>query len=260
MSEMFDDLDEIYFSDYERNPMKTPEIPVDYIKIDINKNVDDQKEKCELDDNVIDISKEVTKEKTGQKDYSDCVDIKITNIVTTIPINKRLNAHEIAKHCLGVKYKPRLNGTFMDTDCSGAKVIILNNAKKLVCTGAKTLEESERAFGYVSNKLKLKLNMEDIKIVNQTVSCDVRFGIQLTALSSHINIGKCHTYDPSTFCGLRWRFEEPKCTVTVYASGNTVFTGIKKEEDIYKIVDMIYPLLLSNKNIFGVVRKGKKNL
>ena len=111
---MFDDLDEIYFSDYENriktiynddsNPMKTPEIPVNYIKIDINKNVDDQKEKCELDDNVIDISKEVTKEKTGQKDYSDCVDIKITNIVTTIPINKRLNAHEIAKHCLGVKY------------------------------------------------------------------------------------------------------------------------------------------------------------
>ena len=57
---MFDDLDEIYFSDSriktiyndDSNPMKTPEIPVDYIKIDINKNVDDQKEKCELDDNV----------------------------------------------------------------------------------------------------------------------------------------------------------------------------------------------------------------
>ena len=137
---------------------------------------------------------------------------------------------------------------------------------KIICFGAKTLEDSEGAFGYVSNLLNLDINLENMEVVNYSAVCDVKFPIKLMSLniikiddilSFHINIGKSHRYEPDLFPGLNWELTEPKCHVIIFASGKIVLTGTKNIEDIYTTLDQIYPILKRHKrNLFRVVHNN----
>jgi transcription initiation factor TFIID TATA-box-binding protein len=51
------------------------------------------------------------------------------------------------------------------------------------------------------------------------------------------------TYEPEQFPGLIYRMDEPKVVILIFASGNLVCTGAKKEQDVYDAVNKLHERL-----------------
>ena len=62
-------------------------------------------------------------------------------------------------------------------------------------------------------------------------------------------LGSC-MYEPEQFPGLIYRMREPKVVILVFASGNLVCTGAKKEQDIYDSVHKLHVMLEEQNLIF----------
>jgi transcription initiation factor TFIID TATA-box-binding protein len=57
-------------------------------------------------------------------------------------------------------------------------------------------------------------------------------------------------YEPEQFPGLIYRMDEPKVVILVFASGNLVCTGAKKEQDVYDAVHKLHARLEEQNLIF----------
>jgi transcription initiation factor TFIID TATA-box-binding protein len=57
-------------------------------------------------------------------------------------------------------------------------------------------------------------------------------------------------YEPEQFPGLIYRMDEPKVVILIFASGNLVCTGAKKEQDVYDAVHKLHGSLEEQNLIF----------
>jgi transcription initiation factor TFIID TATA-box-binding protein len=57
-------------------------------------------------------------------------------------------------------------------------------------------------------------------------------------------------YEPEQFPGLIYRMDEPKVVILIFASGNIVCTGAKKEQDVYDAVHKLHERLEEQNLIF----------
>jgi transcription initiation factor TFIID TATA-box-binding protein len=57
-------------------------------------------------------------------------------------------------------------------------------------------------------------------------------------------------YEPEQFPGLIYRMDEPKVVILIFASGNLVCTGAKKEQDVYDAVYKLHGILEEQNLIF----------
>jgi transcription initiation factor TFIID TATA-box-binding protein len=57
-------------------------------------------------------------------------------------------------------------------------------------------------------------------------------------------------YEPEQFPGLIYRMDEPKVVILIFASGNLVCTGAKKEQDVYDAVHKLHESLEEQNLIF----------
>jgi transcription initiation factor TFIID TATA-box-binding protein len=57
-------------------------------------------------------------------------------------------------------------------------------------------------------------------------------------------------YEPEQFPGLIYRMDEPKVVILIFASGNLVCTGAKKEQDVYDAVQKLHASLEEQNLIF----------
>ena len=57
-------------------------------------------------------------------------------------------------------------------------------------------------------------------------------------------------YRPEQFPGLIYRMDEPKVVILLFASGNLVCTGAKKEQDVYDAVHKLHGSLEEQNLIF----------
>jgi transcription initiation factor TFIID TATA-box-binding protein len=113
----------------------------------------------------------------------------------------------------------------------------------MVCTGAKSEQEARRAVMTVVKELKkggiIILRKPDLKVVNMVASASLCGKIDLEAVST---LGKT-MYEPEQFPGLIYRMDEPKVVILVFASGNLVCTGARKEQDVYDAVHKLHERL-----------------
>jgi transcription initiation factor TFIID TATA-box-binding protein len=56
-------------------------------------------------------------------------------------------------------------------------------------------------------------------------------------------------YEPEQFPGIVLRLEDPKATTLIFASGRAIIAGLRREEDIAKIVEKIYDELQRTKSL-----------
>jgi transcription initiation factor TFIID TATA-box-binding protein len=57
-------------------------------------------------------------------------------------------------------------------------------------------------------------------------------------------------YEPEQFPGLIYRMDVPKVVILIFASGNLVCTGAKKEQDVYDAVQKLHVSLEEQDLIF----------
>jgi len=176
--------------------------------------------------------------------------IHIQNVVAAATLNQKVDLNAIVKSFPGVEYRPeQFPGLVFRLKRPKTATLIFNSGK-MVCTGAKSEQEARRAVMTVVKELKkggiIIVSKPELKVVNMVASASLGGKIDLEAVST---LGKT-MYEPEQFPGLIYRMDEPKVVILVFASGNLVCTGAKKEQDVYDAVHKLHERLEEQNLIF----------
>jgi transcription initiation factor TFIID TATA-box-binding protein len=177
--------------------------------------------------------------------------IKIQNVVASVTLNQKVDLNAVVKSFPGVEYRPeQFPGLVFRLKRPKTATLIFNSGK-MVCTGAKSEKESRRAVMTVVKELKkggiIIISKPELKIQNIVASASLGGRIDLEQAVS--TLGKT-MYEPEQFPGLIYRMDEPKVVILVFASGNLVCTGGKKEQDVYDAVHKLHGILEEQNLIF----------
>jgi transcription initiation factor TFIID TATA-box-binding protein len=177
--------------------------------------------------------------------------INIENVVATANLNQKVDLNAVVKGYPGVEYRPeQFPGLVFRLKRPKTATLIFNSGK-MVCTGAKSEKESRRAVMNVVKELKkgriIIISKPELKVVNIVASASLGGRIDLEQAVS--TLGKT-MYEPEQFPGLIYRMDEPKVVILIFASGNLVCTGAKKEQDVYDAVHKLHGSLEEQNLIF----------
>jgi transcription initiation factor TFIID TATA-box-binding protein len=170
--------------------------------------------------------------------------IKIQNVVASATLNQKVDLNAVVKSYPGVEYRPeQFPGLVFRLKRPKTATLIFNSGK-MVCTGAKSEKEARRAVMNVVKELKkggiIIISKPELKIQNIVASASLGGKIDLEQAVSSL---RKTMYEPEQFPGLIYRMEEPKVVILIFASGNLVCTGAKKEQDVYDAVHKLHASL-----------------
>ena len=170
---------------------------------------------------------------------------KLQNIVSTANLKCVLDLREIALKAKNAEYNPKKFAAVIMRIKEPKTTALIFSSGKMVCTGARTEEESKQAsriYAKIILKLGFPAKFSEFKVQNIVASCDAKFPIRLEGLASEYL--KFCSYEPEMFPGLIFHMLEPKIVLLIFVSGKIVLTGAKNREDIYKAYDKILPILM----------------
>ncbi|MCJ7423509.1 TATA-box-binding protein [Candidatus Bathyarchaeota archaeon] len=177
--------------------------------------------------------------------------IKIQNVVAAATLNQKVDLNAVVKSYPGVEYRPeQFPGLVFRLKRPKTATLIFSSGK-MVCTGAKSEKEARRAVMAVVKELKkggiIIISRPDLKVVNMVASVSLGGRVDLElAVGALVKT----MYEPEQFPGLIYRMDEPKVVILVFASGNLVCTGAKKEQDVYDAVHKLHESLEEKNLIF----------
>ena len=169
---------------------------------------------------------------------------KLQNIVSTANFKCILDLREIALKAKNAEYNPRRFAAVIMRIKEPKTTALIFSSGKMVCTGARTEEESRQAsriYAKIILKLGFPVKFCEFTVQNIVASCDVKFPIRLEGLAN--TYLKFCSYEPEMFPGLIFHMLEPKIVLLIFVSGKIVLTGAKKREDIYRAYQKIIPIL-----------------
>ena len=184
---------------------------------------------------------------------------KLQNIVSTANLGCPLKLRQIALQARNAEYNPKRFAAVIMRIKEPKTTALIFSSGKMVCTGAKSEEDSKKAsrkYAKIIKSLGFPVEFKEFKVQNIVGSCDVQFQISLSKLN--IQLGKlnnnsdfsenknkkyiCH-YEPEIFPGLIYHMIEPEIVLLIFVSGKIVLTGAKEREEIYEAFRKIYPVL-----------------
>jgi transcription initiation factor TFIID TATA-box-binding protein len=177
--------------------------------------------------------------------------INIQNVVATGTMDQKVDLNAIVKGYPSAEYRPeQFPGLVFRLKRPKTATLIFSSGK-MVCTGARSGKESRRAIMQVVKELKkggiIILSKPDFKVVNIVASAILGGKVDLE--KTVVTIRKT-MYEPEQFPGLIYRMDEPKVVILIFASGNLVITGAKKEQDVYDAVNKLHGSLEEQNLIF----------
>jgi len=177
--------------------------------------------------------------------------IHIQNVVASVTLNQKVDLNAVVKGYPGVEYRPeQFPGLVFRLKRPKTATLIFNSGK-MVCTGAKSEKEARRAVMNVIKELRkggiIIISKPELKIQNIVASVSLGGRVDL-----ELAVGKLvkTMYEPEQFPGLIYRMDEPKVVILIFASGNLVCTGAKKEQDVYDAVHKLHESLEEQNLIF----------
>jgi transcription initiation factor TFIID TATA-box-binding protein len=177
--------------------------------------------------------------------------IHIQNVVASATLKQRVDLNAVVKGYPGVEYRPeQFPGLVFRLKRPKTATLIFNSGK-MVCTGAKSEKEARKAIIAVVKELKkggiIIIGKPDLKIQNIVASVSLGGKVDLEQA-----VGKLvkTMYEPEQFPGLIYRMDDPRVVILIFASGNLVCTGAKKEQDVYDAVEKLHTSLEEQNLIF----------
>jgi transcription initiation factor TFIID TATA-box-binding protein len=114
----------------------------------------------------------------------------------------------------------------------------------MVCTGAKSEEQSRKAVQEVVRRLKnggIPIKNEAVIVIqNMVASANLGGRIHLEEAARQLPKSM---YEPEQFPGLIHRMPDPKTVILLFSSGKLVCTGAKREGDVYRAVSNLHAML-----------------
>ena len=177
--------------------------------------------------------------------------ISIENVVASATLNQKVDLNAVVKGYPGVEYRPEQFPGLVFRLKKPKTATLIFNSGKMVCTGARSEAEARRAIMNVVKELKkggiIIIRKPELKIQNIVASASLGGKIDLEqAVSKLVKT----MYEPEQFPGLIYRMDEPKVVILIFASGNLVCTGAKKEQDVHDAVHKLHESLEEQNLIF----------
>mmetsp|Transcript_7175 Transcript_7175/g.8084 ORF Transcript_7175/g.8084 Transcript_7175/m.8084 type:complete len:366 (+) Transcript_7175:45-1142(+) len=172
----------------------------------------------------------------------------LQNIVSTVDLKCKLDLKTIALNARNTEYNPKRFAAAIMKIRNPKTTALIFSSGKMVCTGAKSEEDSKKAAKKYAKTIKnmgFDVKFTDFKVQNIVASADVGFAIRLESLS-HKHVDFCQ-YEPEIFPGLIYRIYKPKVVVLIFVSGKIVLTGAKTREQIKEAYHNILPALQMHK-------------
>lgn len=168
--------------------------------------------------------------------------IKIENVVASTAIGAKLDLNEVIRVLEGADYnKERFPGVVYRTASPKTAALIFGSGK-IVCTGAKSIEDVELGLKKVFEKLRdigiTVVKRPEVTVQNIVASADLGTILNLNAIAIGLGLENIE-YEPEQFPGLVYRLSQPKVVMLLFGSGKLVVTGGKKPEDAEAAVDKI---------------------
>ncbi|XP_055455734.1 TATA box-binding protein-like 2 [Psammomys obesus] len=173
---------------------------------------------------------------------------QLQNVVSTANLACRLDLRKIALNAKNTEYNPKRFAAVIMRIREPRTTALIFSSGKLVCTGAKSEEESRlaaRKYARVVQKLGFPARFLNFKIQNMVGSCDVKFPIRLEILA--LTHQQFSSYEPELFPGLIYKMVKPQVVLLIFTSGKVVLTGAKERSAIYEAFENMYPILESVK-------------
>ena len=172
------------------------------------------------------------------------VDIKIENIVSSASIGKDIVLTEISKALEGVTFnREQFPGLVFKLKDPKTAALIFSSGK-LVCTGAKSIDDSKLAIKKTVDKMRtIDTDIPEefeIKIQNIVASANLQSTLNLEAVALALENTE---YEPEQFPGLVYRLTDPKVVLLLFGSGKVVCTGAKTRGDAKLGVERAYDRL-----------------
>jgi transcription initiation factor TFIID TATA-box-binding protein len=177
--------------------------------------------------------------------------IRIENVVSSVTLNQKIDLNAVVKGNPLVEYRPEKFPGLVFRLKKPKTAILIFSTGKMVCTGAKSENESKRAVMKVVKELQKSgiviVGKPEINVVNIVASANLLGRIELEDCA--YSLGKT-MYEPEQFPGLIYRMDDPKVVILLFASGKLVCTGATKEEDVYTAVDNLHKSLEEKELIY----------
>jgi len=168
--------------------------------------------------------------------------IRIENMVATTFLGKEFDLQSISKALKGAQYDTEQFPGLVYRIESPKTAILLFRSGKVVCTGAKNIEEVRNAIDQLVKKIVASgvpvTRKPEIIVQNIVASADLGCIINLNAIALSLSLEKVE-YEPEQFPGLVYRLDTPKVVVLLFGSGKMVCTGARKTEDVELAVERI---------------------
>ena len=163
--------------------------------------------------------------------------VSIENVVSTASVNQRIDLVFISKNFPDTEYRPeRFPGLVFRLKSPKTSILVFGSGN-MVCTGAKSEDQSVTAIKTLVGILKKGgvgiRNDPHITIRNVVASANLGGRVRLEQAA---RILPRSMYEPEQFPGLIHRMVDPSTVVLVFASGKLVCAGAKKSSDIYRSV------------------------
>uniref|UniRef100_A0A8C8TQT8 TATA box binding protein like 2 n=2 Tax=Peromyscus maniculatus bairdii TaxID=230844 RepID=A0A8C8TQT8_PERMB len=175
---------------------------------------------------------------------------QLQNVVSTANLACKLDLRKIALNAKNTEYNPKRFAAVIMRIREPRTTALIFSSGKVVCTGAKSEEESRlaaRKYARVVQKLGFPVRFLNFKIQNIVGSCDVKFPVRLEILA--LTHRQFSSYEPELFPGLIYKMVKPQVVLLIFASGKVVLTGAKERSEIYEAFENMYPILESFKKI-----------
>ena len=179
--------------------------------------------------------KSVKGEKTPERD------LKVVNIVVSSSLEHDIPLEKMAATLSNTEYNPeQFPGLVIRIKDPKTSALIFSSGK-IVCTGARTLEDVHAAVKKIIKsleKINVKIKIEPvIKIQNIVASGSVGMDLNLNTLAMKLDNTE---YEPEQFPGLVYKLHVPvKATFLLFSNGKIVCTGTKSEEQANKALDKL---------------------
>ena len=186
-------------------------------------------------------------EKTGEM-------VNIENVVASATLKHGIDLGDVSTAFPEMKYHPKKFPGLVFRLKKPKTAILIFRSGKMVCTGAKSTNQTRKALRKVVRKLKnagiIIMGRLSTKIQNIVASANLGGKVDLVGWYSSKRLGRRMMYEPEQFPGLIYRMKHPKAVMLLFSSGKLVCTGVKKEDDVYEAVHRIRHMLEEDKCMF----------
>jgi len=169
---------------------------------------------------------------------------KLVNIAISSSLEHDIPLERVAATLPNTEYNPEQFPGLVLRIKEPNTTVLLFSSGKIVCTGAKSLDEVDLSLQNLIKILK-KLDIEikikpEVTVQNMVAHGNIHMDLNLNSLAMKLPNTE---YEPEQFPGLVFKLDEAKATFLLFSNGKIVCTGTKSEDQIDKSIAMLIDVL-----------------